>query len=68
MLGKPLFKINEKVEVVLQDRVLEGKIEVIDAYGSLRYPDDVSYDIMINENGEDILYKHVLECLLNRFK
>lgn len=53
MLGKPKYKIGDLVSfsVVFQGEELNltGTIEIVDAYGTFGYPEDVSYDIMVED-------------------
>lgn len=67
MKGKPKFKYDDKVQFTLSDGITrQGRIFIIDAYGTWQDPTDVSYDIMIEtETGGKMLYKHITECLVS---
>lgn len=63
MLGKPQFKVGDKVRFFVQDTMYTGYVYIVDAYGTFDYPDDVSYDIMLE--GERCLYKHIPEIYVS---
>lgn len=62
-LGRPKFKMNELVLFYYGNGTekieLYGRIQNIDAYGTLKQHKEVSYDIF--QNTEKILYKHIPE-------
>ena len=62
MLGKPKYKLNDKVKFKLEDKLIEGYVYIIDEYGTFEYDEDVSYDIMCKEN--NCLYKHIPEKII----
>ena len=62
MLGKPKFKKNQKVNFTINDKKITGKIVIIDAYGTFEQTEEVSYDVLSDDN---VLYKHVRESWLN---
>ena len=69
MLGKPKFKFDERVKFTLNNEILEGKIYIIDKYGTFENDSDVSYDIMVDEWGEKkekCLFKHISERLVEK--
>lgn len=63
MLGKPKFKLGDKVQFEVdfnnEHKVKEGEIWIIDEYGTFDDPSDVSYDIFVKS--ENCLYKHFRE-------
>lgn len=65
MLGKPKYKENEVVNFKIDDAELEGKIYIIDAFGTFGQWEEVSYDIWVDNSpllgGEPCLYKHIIE-------
>lgn len=63
MKGKPQFKVGDKVRFFVQDTMYTGHIYIVDAYGTFDYPDDVSYDIMLED--ERCLYKHIPEIYVS---
>lgn len=72
LLGNPKWYYQEMVEFETQEdgekKVLQGRIEVVNGYGTVEQRREVSYDIVVKDpsavNGE-ILYKGVLEsCIL----
>lgn len=64
MLGKPKFKRDDKVQFTFQDKIIVGKVYIIDEYGTFEDDSDVSYDIMVDE--ENCLYKHVREDYIKK--
>ena len=71
-IGSPKYRMGELVMFNIQfdDKVFQcyGKIVVIDAYGTLGQPYEVSYDIQgpdyrcdNNEINKEVLYKHITE-------
>lgn len=65
MKGKPQFKVGEKVRFFVQDTMYTGYVYIVDAYGTFDYPDDVSYDIMLED--ERCLYKHIPEIYVSAY-
>ena len=68
MKGKPKFKIGDKVQFTLDNETFYGEIYIVDAYGTWDDPNDVSYDIMVNNWGpkkEECLFKHITEKLVS---
>lgn len=67
MLGKPKYKVGDEVlfEITYNDEklTLEGKVEIIDSYGTFFDKSDVSYDIMVEDfdNKGKCLCKHIPE-------
>ncbi len=62
MLGKPKYKIDETVKFKAGEEIFEGKIYIIDVYGTFFRPDEVSYDIMVEDfGGAPCLFKHIIE-------
>ena len=59
MKGKPKFELGQLVHFNFGEEKKEGKIEIIDKFGCIDFPDDVSYDILNEE--ENCLYKHIQE-------
>lgn len=65
MLGRPKYKYNDIVKFHTWktcSSIHEGKIIVVDSYGTSEFKDDVSYDIQNDE--ENVLYKHIEEQLI----
>jgi hypothetical protein len=58
MLGKPKYKQGQLVRFEFDNEIMEGTIEIVDAYGTWADPSDVSYDIL---GLNDCFYKHVRE-------
>lgn len=63
MKGKPQFKVGNKVRFFVQDTMYTGYVYIVDAYGTFEYPDDVSYDIMLED--EKCLFKHIPEIYVS---
>lgn len=62
MIGKPLYKINNKVSFTVGTDVYEGTIEIVDEFGTFFNKEDVSYDILVPDfNGSPCLFKHISE-------
>jgi len=58
MLGNPKYKRGQFVRFEFDNEIMEGTIEIVDAYGTWADPSDVSYDIL---GLNDCFYKHVRE-------
>lgn len=61
MLGHPKYRIGDKVRFTNLQETKVGIIEIVDANGSWAAPNDVSYDILVQEPTGPCLYKHVTE-------
>ena len=63
MLGEPKYRNGDKVSFEIDDRVWEGNVCIVDAYGTFEYLEDVSYDIMVDigPKGGRTLFKHIPE-------
>ena len=71
MRGNPKFKLNDCVKFKLDNVEYQGKVYIVDPYGTFENPSDVSYDIMVDEWGpkkEKCLFKHVTEKLVEKMK
>lgn len=66
MKGKPKFKLGDMVEFEWEGEAKVGEIYIVDKYGTFDNPNDVSYDIFV-EN-ENVLYKHFTETLVRKHK
>lgn len=76
MLGKPKFKINDKVQFdIFDDRdfpeekyTLKGYVYIVDSYGTFGQNEEPSYDIMVDEgefpSSYPCLFKHIRESRL----
>lgn len=64
MIGKPKYKVDDKVEFTIYDETRVGVIYVVDKYGTFFDKSDVSYDIYVEE--ENMLYKHINEKYVKR--
>ena len=69
MLGKPKYTYGDKVKFDInyegKTYLLEGAVNIIDAYGTFEQNEEVSYDIIV-ENGDfpsdyPCLFKHIRE-------
>lgn len=68
MKGKPKYKLEDKVKFTIDNITYEGKVYIIDKYGTWDNPVDVSYDIMVdnyNDSGP-CLFKHITEKLVEK--
>ena len=68
MLGKPKYKVGDKVKFTLTHmdgkvQGYEGEVYIVDAYGTFFNPYEVCYDIMVEDfgNGKPCLVKHIHE-------
>lgn len=59
MIGKPKYKVGDKVSFLFQEEMKHGTVFIVDKYGTFEDNSDVCYDI-INED-ENVLYKHINE-------
>lgn len=72
MLGKPKYKVGDSVFFKLyeddKEFIIEGKVYIVDAYGTFEQQNEVSYDIMAEQSHFDknskCLYKHIRESNL----
>ena len=72
MIGKPKYKVGDRVSFKIKDDgedfVVNGKVYIVDAYGTFEQNEEPSYDIMAKESHYDkdssCLYKHVRESSL----
>ncbi len=68
MIGKPKFNFGDKVKFTLEGKTYHGSIYIIDEYGTFEDNSDVSYDVMINDWGDnhdqECLVKHLTEKLI----
>ena len=68
MKGKPKYNIGDKVQFTLEEGTFYGEVYIVDAYGTWDDPNDVSYDILVNNWGpkkEECLFKHITESLVS---
>lgn len=61
MVGNPKYKIGDCVKFAVNNEIVEGKVCIIDKYGTFFDDSDVSYDVLGNDN---IFYKHINEKLI----
>ena len=68
MKGFPKFKLGDRVKFQLVDEpIYEGKIVIIDKFGTFNNSTDVSYDILVDDYyGESCLFKHITEHLVSK--
>lgn len=59
MKGYPKYNLDNRVKFEFAGEIKEGRIYIIDKYGTFEDPSDVSYDIMVDL--ENCLYKHINE-------
>lgn len=64
MIGKPRYKRQDIVCFEIDGMKKIGTIEIVDAYGTFFQDEEPSYDIMVNENNEYCLYKHIPESYI----
>lgn len=62
MPEKSKYKEGDQVSFVIDGEKYVGTIEIVDAWGTFFAPDEVSYDIMVDDfRGSRCLIKHVGE-------
>lgn len=70
MIGKPKYKIGDKVQFFLKgEGTFSGEVFIVDKYGTFEDSSDVSYDIMVDNYGlkkEQCLFKHITESLVTK--
>ena len=68
MKQKPKYKYGDKVTFDLDGSTWTGEIYIIDAYGTFERPGEPSYDIMVDNYGENkndqCLFKHIPEYMV----
>lgn len=62
MKGKPKFKHGDTVCFIFKGEVKKGIVYIIDEFGCFSNPEDVCYDILIED--ENMIYKHIPETML----
>ena len=61
MKGKPKYKLGDVVKFSLNGIVKTGEVYIVDAYGTFEDPSDASYDVLVENDEERCLYKHISE-------
>ena len=61
MKGKPKYTYGDTVKFQFGDVVKTGIVYIVDAYGTFEDPSDASYDILVENDEERCLYKHISE-------
>ena len=64
MKGNPKFQYGNLVKFELNGEIKEGIVYIIDKYGTFEDDSDVSYDILVTNEKENCLYKHINEKYL----
>ena len=69
-LGSPKYAYGDTVEFSLPEYgIMNGKICIIDAYGTFEQKEEPSYDIMVDDlNGKPCIVKHIRESALTLIK
>ena len=65
MLGHPKYTYGDVVLIKFKDETLLGTVEIIDAFGTFFNPDEVCYDILVDKDCTNVLYKHIPERILS---
>ena len=67
-LNNPKFSYGDIVSFTInhngEDIKKVGKIYIVDKYGTFEQHEEPSYDIMVEDNTEHCLYKHIRESEL----
>lgn len=66
MLGKPKYEFGDWVEFTFRGETIQGKIIVVDAYGTFFQTKEPSYDIFSPK--KNMLYKHLEESFVKKIK
>jgi hypothetical protein len=61
---KPKYKIGDKVTFVLENEKFSGEVYIVDANGTWDNPNEVSYDVLVDDENGSCLYKHIGEHLI----
>ena len=61
MKGKPKYKLGDIVKFSVNNIVKTGVVYIVDAYGTFEDPSDASYDVLVENDEERCLYKHISE-------
>lgn len=67
MIGNPKYKLGDIVTFRVDNEMYEGKIMIVDAYGTFEQNEEVSYDILVekcSKYSKGIFFKHVTENLI----
>lgn len=70
MLGNPKYTRGQRVRFTFwsarypEPVTKTGCVEIIDRWGTFDDPSDVSYDILVKNEEENCLYKHIPEKLV----
>lgn len=64
MKGHPKYQYGNLVKFELNGEIKEGIVYIIDKYGTFEDDSDVSYDILVKNENEHCLYKHINEKYL----
>lgn len=64
MKGHPKYQYGNLVKFELNGEIKEGIVHIIDKYGTFEDDSDVSYDILVRNEKENCLYKHINEKYL----
>ena len=59
MIGKPKYDFDDIVKFEFDNKIKTGVIYIVDKYGTFEQNEEVSYDILVEE--ENTLYKHIRE-------
>ena len=70
-IGEPKYKRGDMVcfgdASADKDELFVGRVCIIDAYGTFENPNEVSYDIMIDLDGQEVLWKHIPESVVQGY-
>ena len=61
MKGNPKYQYGNPVKFELNGEIKEGTVYTVDEYGTFEDDSDVSYDILVKNEKEHCLYKHINE-------
>lgn len=64
MKGNPKYQYGNLVKFELNGEIKEGTVYTVDEYGTFEDDSDVSYDILVKNEKEHCLYKHINEKYL----
>ena len=69
VLGKPKYKVGDKVSFEFDGIVLVGEVYIVDDYGTFEQNEETSYDVMVGDEYKyKGLHKHIRESNLTLFE
>lgn len=63
-IPEPKYDYGDTVSFMSNNRIVSGEVYIIDRYGTFEQNEEPSYDIMVGEGDNRILYKHIRQSWL----